>query len=224
MEGLGLGHGLNILFSAGGGLFNGPPEPTFMDRASGAQAGAADRRTTGYAERVNARNTLLAQRIFAPTMARHFGRGSVSMSHAGNEPVAPPPPPPVGTSSRPSAARPSMRANIATTSSASTMQRRFFRRLNGGGSQNVYFDMRDTRNGPRSRRNRGGGGSRDNSESDMLQSLRRNLSGNGPTFTSTGGNQSASEAFLMHLSNNNGALPFGNETADALEIVDDEDE
>eukprot|EP00979_Chaetoceros_neogracilis_P014485 scaffold4656_cov261-Chaetoceros_neogracile.AAC.5 len=207
MEGLGLGHGLNILFSAGGGLFNGPgpPEPMFMDRAPGAQAGVADTRSNGYAERVNSRNNLIAQRLFAPSVARDFGGVGLSMAHPGTESVASPPH--AGSPSRPPAGRVSMRANRASASAASTIQRRFIRRvanLNGGGGQNLFFNVRDTRNGPR---RRGGGGSLDDTQSDMLQYGR-----------------GASEAFFMQMGNINGIMPFGNETANTLEIMDDDED
>ena len=110
--------------------------------------------------------------------------------------------------------------------------------LNGG--QNIFFDVHDSRLGQRSRRSRAGGAVREGSphpdfmggamhpsRSDMVMDFFDEASNLGPNRGSQG------DTFFMRMSSGNAMHPMhpfgnqnnsGNSAANALEIIDSDDE
>ena len=125
--------------------------------------------------------------------------------------------------------------------SATDVQRRFIRRVaNLNGGQNIFFDVHDSRLGQRSRRSRAGGAVREGSphpdfmggamhpsRSDMVMDFFDEASNLGPNRGSQG------DTFFMRMSSGNAMHPMhpfgnqnnsGNSAANALEIIDSDDE
>ena len=241
-----------------------PPGAQPMGEGGGPSA-ASGRRSAGYNERIAARNAFLAQSLFSPNMTRHFGGGlsGITMPHPWTARAEAAPP----ASGSPSGAlsfreprearRSSSTGNTMASSarnshepltgtnrgngSATDVQRRFIRRVaNLNGGQNMFFDVRDSRLGQRSRRSRAGaavregsphpdfmGGAAHPSRSDMVMDFFDEASNLGPNRGSQG------ETFFMRMSSGNAMNPInpfgnqsngGNSAANALEIVDSDDE